>query len=300
MDLKEIAELVNWTRDYVTTAIETGVELPVSKVNICIHATKINGMYEVTEEDLDRFFDAFEKEQPGRKPPVIVMRRLRVEAGHRCAICHDSAPLEFHHIIEFAKLNHHDPDHMLAICPNCHTLCSTGKITVEEQKEYKKRLANVVFTDEDFNGNGPIRFNWNDLQEIITSLHETVKKFSPNTNGKYDFTYLDLEQKNALNGLGGDYFSVMRNEHEPYFGIIDEFLRSPASIKILDSYLEIVEELRAKIAADQRKFGQFEKMLIEFMDAAIQNMPSHLSIKRKVLHILISFMYFNCDIGRKV
>lgn len=301
MDIKEVAELLNWNRDYVTAAIEQGVELPVSKQKVKLAAISINTCYEIDEAALDSFIDCFEQEEPGRKPPVKIMRQLRIEAGHRCPVCGHTASLEYHHIIEFAKLKHHDPNHMIALCPNCHTLCSTGKITYDEQRKYKERLKNNGLNkDTDFSGNGPVRFNWFDLDEIIRALHNTISNQNPDPQSKYDFTDLSLDQKNELNHLGGDYFSYMRHEHEPYFGMIDEFLKNPSNNHVANLYYEIVEELRAKIAANQNRFNKFEDILLEFADAAVRNIPAHLSNKRRVIHILISFMYFNCDIGRKV
>jgi hypothetical protein len=77
MDLKEIAELVNWTRDYVKAAIETGVELPVSKVKI-LHTCNKNKWDVRGYRGRSRYIfrGAFEKEQPGRKPPVIIVPKL--------------------------------------------------------------------------------------------------------------------------------------------------------------------------------------------------------------------------------
>ena len=99
MDLKDVAALLGWKREEVVIAIETGMELPQSKKRIKLLTNTRNG-YDIDENDLDVFIAAFEDEEPGRHPPVGVRRTLLVEASHRCAICGDPAPLQFHHILD--------------------------------------------------------------------------------------------------------------------------------------------------------------------------------------------------------
>lgn len=60
--------------------------------------------------------------------PAAVRRQLRQEAFFGCAKC-GSPILEYHHIVQFAEQAHHDPDHMIAVCPTCHR--SLGKMPRE-------------------------------------------------------------------------------------------------------------------------------------------------------------------------
>jgi hypothetical protein len=64
----------------------------------------------------------------GRKIPTGIRRKLRQEAFFGCAKC-GSPILQYHHIVQFAKKQHHDPDHMIALCPTCHQ--SLGKMRRE-------------------------------------------------------------------------------------------------------------------------------------------------------------------------
>ena len=67
----------------------------------------------------------------GRIPPADVKRELRQEVNFGCAIC--GAPLlEYHHIIPYSEAEHHDPDHMVAVCPNHHRLSDDGAISRSE------------------------------------------------------------------------------------------------------------------------------------------------------------------------
>ena len=58
----------------------------------------------------------------------------------RCAICWESHPLQYHHMVEWAKLPHHDLRHMIAICGSCHTKCTKGTIDHKSQVIYKAKL----------------------------------------------------------------------------------------------------------------------------------------------------------------
>src|SRR5262249_49572254 len=85
-----------------------------------------------------------EAEEPGRWPPAAVRRSLLVEAKHRCAICRDAAPIQFHHMLDWAKVRHHDPRHMLAVCGTCHSRCTNGFIDYRSQVAYKTQLTQVA------------------------------------------------------------------------------------------------------------------------------------------------------------
>ncbi len=74
-----------------------------------------------------------------RTPPAPVRRLLRQEAFFGCAKC-GSPILEYHHIVPFAELAHHNPDHMIALCRNCHQ--SLGKMRRERCYELKANPRN--------------------------------------------------------------------------------------------------------------------------------------------------------------
>ncbi len=141
MNLKETASLLGWKREQVEIAIQEGVETQHKKQRIKLRAEKSNSDFDIHEEDIDSFLDHFEAEDPGRYPPVSIRRELLVECGYQCAICRSDAPLRFHHIIEWAKLSHHDSRHMLAVCGSCHDKIGTGQIDTKSQKTFKAKLA---------------------------------------------------------------------------------------------------------------------------------------------------------------
>lgn len=293
--------LLGWRPEMVADAIRIGVQLPVSRMTVTLRATTLAGEVNIDDEDLDSFVAAFEREEPGRNPPVAVRRELLVEAGHACSICADSAPLQYHHILEFAELKHHDVRHMMAICGTCHSKITLKQIDVLAQRMYKERTATrrrlVSKATDALSGESLLRFSWEDLREVISQLSEASDRVP--THSSSDFTDLDLTRKNELNRLGADYFEMMRQHHEPYFGRIDRFLAEPVNEGQRDLYFRVVDELRTKLAAGRSNFASFEQALLRFVELAVDDKPSEMKPHRALLTILLSFMYFNCDIGRK-
>lgn len=75
--------------------------------------------------------------------PSEVKRRLRQESGFGCCQCGHPF-IEFHHIVPWAEDQHFRPDDMMALCSNCHSLCTAGAITTIEQRRIKARPINII------------------------------------------------------------------------------------------------------------------------------------------------------------
>ncbi|MFJ2864922.1 HNH endonuclease [Kitasatospora sp. NPDC087314] len=81
---------------------------------------------------------------PANRPaiPRELDRRVRVEAGHRCAIPHCRMPvLVIAHIRPWATVKRHEFENLVALCPNCHTLFDRGDIDRKSMLHYKGRLS---------------------------------------------------------------------------------------------------------------------------------------------------------------
>lgn len=141
MDVREAASLLGLAKDRVIVAIETGVRTAITGTLVKLKAAALANSYDIEQEDLDAYILAFEKEEPGRHPPVAIRRSLLIEAGYKCAVCRDNGPIEFHHIIDWAKLKHHDEQHMLAVCANCHgKITRYGEPDFQAQRKIKESL----------------------------------------------------------------------------------------------------------------------------------------------------------------
>ncbi|MFF3006713.1 HNH endonuclease [Kitasatospora sp. NPDC057940] len=81
---------------------------------------------------------------PANRPaiPRELDRRVRVEAGHCCAIQRCKWPIiEIAHIVPWSKVKRHEFDNLIALCPNCHTRYDRGEIDQTAMRQYKENLS---------------------------------------------------------------------------------------------------------------------------------------------------------------
>lgn len=140
MTTNEVATFLAMTGERVETMVNSGYALPRSGTVVHLAATVIGSHIDISEEQLDAFIKLFEDEESGRHPPMSVRRDLLHEAGYRCGICREHHPLQYHHLTDWAKLKHHDPQHMLAVCGTCHTKCTNGMYDHKAQMRFKQEL----------------------------------------------------------------------------------------------------------------------------------------------------------------
>ena len=143
----------------------------------------------------------------------------------------------------------------------------------------------------------PLQFDERDLKELI--LYMSSNNAIKNSVGETcDFTYVDMETKNQLNNLNEDYFNDVIKKHYSYFDSIRIFLKDPINSECQDKYEDLVDELNAKIVLFRDRFSTFENLFEELYDHVILNNPD-LSGKKRLVRTFLSYMYCNCDIGKK-
>ncbi len=73
--------------------------------------------------------------------PTEIKRRILIESGYRCAIPTCRFPVtENAHIISWSETGDHSYENLITLCPNCHTLFDSGKLSKEAIIAYKKKL----------------------------------------------------------------------------------------------------------------------------------------------------------------
>lgn len=187
MNEKETAFLLGLTRDALIECIEKGATLPVSKKNASLAADKVNGEYMISDEQLDAFIALYEAEKPGRYPRTAIRRELLTEANHRCGICRMPVTrLQFHHILEWEKIKHHDPKFMIAVCGTCHDDCGIGKIDKKSQEIYKTRLLNPHYAPSEEDVNIKRARDLEQLNVLFSTITRTVvAKFLYEASAQY-------------------------------------------------------------------------------------------------------------------
>ena len=75
--------------------------------------------------------------------PDGVARQLRQEAGFGCCQCGHPF-IMYHHIVPWAEEHHFRTEDMMILCGQCHPLCTTGALTISDQRKIKLRPKNIV------------------------------------------------------------------------------------------------------------------------------------------------------------
>jgi ABC-3C protein len=147
----------------------------------------------------------------------------------------------------------------------------------------------------------PFRFEPDELVEVIGALHEyTGSESGSEFDSAHDFDAVKIrDHKNKVNGLTADYFQqIIVNGSMPHFPRIEEFLKNPRNKEFAALYHDAADELKQKILSNRAKFDAFDDVFA-FIYEQIQTKRAALRGKRRLVSILLHYMYFNCDIGSK-
>lgn len=147
----------------------------------------------------------------------------------------------------------------------------------------------------------PFRFNPDDLKEVISALHDYVDDGAKRAfDSARDFEKVRLKNgKNRINGLSEDYYQeIIIADSMPHFEKVDRFLKNPRNAPLAALYHDAADELKQKILVNRAHFESFDKVFA-FLYEEIQKERAALHGKRRMISILLHYMYFNCDIGSK-
>ncbi len=77
--------------------------------------------------------------------PIATQRLVFHEAGYKCTnpVCRGILTIEIHHLEYVSKDGSNDPDNLLPLCPNCHTLHHHGSIPIESLRSWKMLLLSL-------------------------------------------------------------------------------------------------------------------------------------------------------------
>lgn len=80
---------------------------------------------------------------PSRHIPMPMQRKLKEEAGYRCAIptCGQTAALEMAHIDPWSEVQEHTFDNIIVLCAICHTRYDRGEIPKASMRQFKINLS---------------------------------------------------------------------------------------------------------------------------------------------------------------
>lgn len=134
------------------------------------------------------------------------------------------------------------------------------------------------------------------LADIINALSENIGNEPSDID---DFTLLDLEEKNQLNGVDQDFFDDIIKEYYAEFFLFDDFFKNPSNKEFKEKYKCILTELKGRIYSDLCRGIKLQDILPALFDYAKINHRVLFQKNGHLLNVLAYYMYTRCDIGKK-
>lgn len=149
-----------------------------------------------------------------------------------------------------------------------------------------------------------IVFYENDICDVINEFDQYTELFASDSRDNTEnteFEFIFKSEKNELNNLSEEYFEIICDSFLEYFEKIKNFLGLPQNKEILKKYRKSALQLKIHIGVIRKRFEYFEDVLNHVTYEIVDN-TSYEKIKSNpdLVILFINFMYWNCDIGRKV
>ena len=102
--------------------------------------------------------------------------------------------------------------------------------------------------------------------------------------------------KNRINKLSEGYMKLIQQQSLPFFEQFKEFLERFENREHKKVYLNIASDLQKLVLVKRTEFDKFDEIFNE-IEEACKNLLPELINDRRILQVLLHFMYFQCDIG---
>lgn len=173
-----------------------------------------------------------------------------------------------------------------------------GVERLQLELEVKQSLANSLPNSRDTE---PFSFEPEDLIEVISALHDySDNDIDDAFDSAQSFDTVSIKaKKNPINGLTKDFYEqIIEAESMLHFGKIERFLKNPRNSEFRDAYHDAADELKQKIIAERDQFDNFDRVFT-FLYDKVQRQRITLKGRRRLVSVLLHYMYCNCDIGAK-
>ena len=108
----------------------------------------------------------------------------------------------------------------------------------------------------------------------------------------------DLATKNEKNNASPNFAEIMMDYFDPYIKQIDDVLRNPENSALKEDYKDLVLDNKAKLEALYSD-NYINRRLEDLISHFVESEKSHGKDFEKRVRVLVYYMYWNCDIGRK-
>lgn len=147
----------------------------------------------------------------------------------------------------------------------------------------------------------PLEFYEQDIQDLVIAFSSSLTG-ATQTRIKdicNELTRIPVEEKNAINNLGKEYFDNVLVKSTSYFNEIKLFLEDPKNDVYKSMYENTVDDLQEEIVIKRNEYAAFEEILNHLYKIILDSKNNDLLKNRKNIRVFLHYMYFNCDIGLK-
>jgi hypothetical protein len=145
----------------------------------------------------------------------------------------------------------------------------------------------------------PIQFVPQDLRDVILALHSHRQSLPSSFDSEHDFRdYPGLHSKNKINGLTVPYDAYIKESSMPFFPEIEKFLKNPRNESLKEQYHTVADELKGQLIIHRNRFTTFDEALETIYNLIHERCPE-IQSARRLIKIVIHYMYVNCEIGQK-
>lgn len=145
---------------------------------------------------------------PQREIPVAIRRSLRQEANFGCAKCGNPL-IQMHHIIPWNQTHTHNPEDMLALCPNDHYRADMHEYSEVYLRELKHSPHNAICVNDAF----MVQTN-----ELTVSLADIIFVNTPRILVVDDFDIISLNKENKFPQINVNFF----DKFDRWIAIVDQ------------------------------------------------------------------------------
>jgi len=171
-----------------------------------------------------------------------------------------------------------------------------GLEDIERELLLHPHLAKAVGLDK---LRSPIQFVPEDLRDVILALHAHRQSLPSAFDSEHDYRdYPGLPAKNEINGLTAAYDAYIKENSMPSFAVIERFLKNPRNESLKEQYHTVADELKGQLIVHRDRFTSFDDALETVYNLVHERCPE-IKAPRRLVKIVIHYMYVNCEIGQK-
>lgn len=143
----------------------------------------------------------------------------------------------------------------------------------------------------------PLGASPDELAEVIDAFaaHMSIAKdviIAPPTER------ISLESKNKLNSMSKEYSAELSRRHLKDVGTVRLFLGLPENDFVREKFQSAVDEFQSEIIAKRKDYQSFDNVL-QALKTILVGRDEVLRKNKRLTELLLFYMYWDCDIGKK-